>query len=464
MLSTRKTAQFLGVIIGVLLAFSAQALTEYQRTQITQHLDNPKMNFDQSIFDGKAFNPAASLDNATTYYSGYVDQMNRAVRGWNMLSNSDKQSADAQALLARLQEKLAWSRAMEAAYPAFREAKMSAPAAAPQTVGGGTSGTAPVLQQQAGPPPAPTATTTAGAAATTQDQKAVHRAACLAFQENAMKPLNRDPMIRLINQILHGNSQIASADQVEDHARVATEVKGVCESTDLEMMRSQPCWYVLNRPDHDPLRWCEAANNMAPLIQAAALNHAKSVVQITGTSTFQSPQELRERDGFLTFEGPVTFNDRLFFSGNTLGNVQGTVDELLRSAGIEDADQALWGEQAQRVDELRAEVEKLAGTWEIPQNAADNYSTAIAADQVRRMHGDANVHDAFLSRATWKIHRNALGAILRRTMPGYVVFKLPEDPFCQLRPYTLTEQYTGAGNYQQAAGVSFGYVRFQNCP
>ena len=79
------------------------------------------------------------------------------------------------------------------------------------------------------------------------------------------------------------------------------------------------------------------------------------------------------------------------------------------------------------------------------------------------MHPDAVVEDAFLSRAGWKIHKNALGVVLRRTLPGYALFKLDDDPYCQLRPYTLTEQYSGGGTFAQASGVSFGYVRYQRC-
>ena len=142
----------------------------------------------------------------------------------------------------------------------------------------------------------------------------------------------------------------------------------------------------------------------------------------------------------------------------------GNVAEVLSAAGIEDSEEALWGEQKARLDTLRGEVEKTAGAWQSPAKKADNYSTALAAGQIKEWHGDAQVHDAYLSRDSWKIHKNALGVPDRRTLPGYVIFKLPDDPYCQLRSYTLTEQYAGGGTYQKAGGVRFGYVRFQDCP
>ncbi len=96
------------ILMGmVCCAATAFALTEYQTRQITQYLDSPRLLQDQRIFDGKAFNPAVSLDQVTTYYKGYVEQMNRAVQAWNKLSNADRGSADAKPLLTQLQKKVA---------------------------------------------------------------------------------------------------------------------------------------------------------------------------------------------------------------------------------------------------------------------------------------------------------------------------------------------------------------------
>lgn len=71
--------------------------------------------------------------------------------------------------------------------------------------------------------------------------------------------------------------------------------------------------------------------------------------------------------------------------------------------------------------------------------------------------------ESWFGRGTWRIHRNALGVPDRRSAKGYVLFKLPEDPFCQLRSFTLVQQNIGGDSYQQAKGVRPGYVRFQSC-
>ncbi|MFQ5486302.1 MAG: hypothetical protein ACE5DO_13345, partial [Desulfobacterales bacterium] len=139
------------------------------------------------------------------------------------------------------------------------------------------------------------------------------------------------------------------------------------------------------------------------------------------------------------------------------------IDALMAAAGVKNAEDLLWSEQKKRVDDLRKEVEKTANRWVSPEEKADNYSTKLARKQIQKMHPDAKVYKAYLSRASYKIIKNSLGIPLRQTMPGYVLFKLKEDPYCQLRSYTLTEQYEGGGKYRKAAGVRFGYVRFQKC-
>ncbi|MDH3714315.1 MAG: hypothetical protein OET44_10760 [Gammaproteobacteria bacterium] len=541
----------------MLVAPQAVSLTDYQREQITRYLDSPKMQQDTVVFDGVAFSPEADLRTATDYYNSYIDSMNRALRGWKMLSSSDAGSAEGQALFARLEEKLAWAQAMQQAYPEFRAGKsgQNGTAATTQKKQSTTSGGMTDYQKQiitkhldsesmrqdkaifdgqdfvAGVPfqtvdryyngylrslknaigawngqISSSARSTADgqelarrlaeasawaeamntpfdaareanaqqqqtqkaareqAELTANAQQTLHKQQCVAFQNQAMTPQNRDPVNRLINQLQHGNSQITSAEGVQKHRGAAQEVLNVCKSVDYATLTARPCWFVVNRPAHDPRFWCNAAARADQLIKAAALNSARQSIAVTGAATIQSPAQLRENDGWLTFEGPVTFKEKLFFSAHGREAVMANVSSLLNAAGIENAESELWKEQRGRLDALRHEVESTAGSWKTPADKADNYSTALARGQVAEMHPQADVRTAFLSRASYKIHKNALGVPLRRTMPGYVLFRLPEDPFCQLRSYTLTEQYSGGGLYQQAAGVRFGYVRFQACP
>lgn len=413
-------------------------MTDYQKQQLTQYLDSNAMRKDTSIFDGERFVAGVPFEAFEQYYQGYMKNLEQAISAWErQISSSSKSTPDGQALMEQLNGSIEWANAMNAQYAATKsdyQTQQQAEQAA---------------QQQA-------------ATAAAQNEEA-HKQQCRAFQDAAMKPLSRDPMIRLINQMLHQNSGLGSVEGVEQHRQVASEVRGVCQAVDYDLIASAPCFYVLGRPDHDPVHWCGAAAQADDLIRAAVLNQAQQTIEIVGSSTIQSVSEFHEREGWLTMEGPVTFNDKLFFSAHGREAVMENVGAVLLAAGIDDAEGALWGEQKARLDTLRAEVEKTAGTWQSPAKEADNYSTALAAEQILEWHGDAEVRDAYLSRESWKIHTNEIGVPDRRTLPGYVLFKLPDDPFCQLRSYTLTEQYAGGGTYQPAGGVRFGYVRFQAC-
>ena len=116
----------------IVLPFPANALTDYQRTQITQHLDSPRLAEDQSIFDGKAFTGETSLDAASRYYKAYLKELNFAIRAWNMLSSSDRGSEDAHALHEKLEAKTTWGQALRVAYPKYSAAEQAKAQAAAQ--------------------------------------------------------------------------------------------------------------------------------------------------------------------------------------------------------------------------------------------------------------------------------------------------------------------------------------------
>ncbi len=418
---------------------SGGGMTSYQKQSVTHYLDGKNMRQDTTIFDGKNFVKGAAYQKVKQYYNGFIRDLNNANNKWNSnISPSAKGSADGKALLERLNDASEWARAMEAQYPAYEKGQLA------------------LIQANKD--------SKAKAKKAAQADKAEHQKVCRSFMKQAMLPLNRDPITRLIQQLKHNNQKIGTPEQVETHAKVAAQVDSVCKGIDYAKLTSKPCYYVINGPHNDPVNWCEAAAKSGELIKAAALNSAKQTISIVGTASIQSPKEFMDRDGWLTFEGKVTYKDKLFFSSHGRENVMGSVKSLLASVGVENAEETLWGEQKGRLDTLRKEVEKTAGTWKSPEEKAGNYSTKLARNQIQKMHPDAKIHKAYLSRASYKIHKNALGVPLRKTMPGYILFKLPDDPFCQLRSYTLTEQYEGGGKYQKASGVRIGYVRFQKCP
>jgi hypothetical protein len=415
-------------------ASGSGGLSDYQKKLVTKHLKKQE----KAIFDGRNFVAGVPYPKIRNYYRSYVGGFGNAVGAWNKkIPASGKKTPDGQKMRNQLVSAKKWATAMKAAIgpleKRYNEKIRSQGQAQKRT-----------QQKQ-------------------QAQSATHKQACRVFLKKAMGPDNRGPMKRLILQKLHNNQGIGTPAQVKTHQQAAKRVTSVCNSIDRNALGSS-CYYSIGGPEKFPRNWCAAAKNADKLIAAAALNSAKRNINIMGSAKVQTPERFLKNDGWLTYEGPVTFKEKLYFGAKAGGGGMKRTQKLLAAAGVKVSKDELWGGQKKNVDALRNEVVKTAGTWKIPAAKLKNYSSGLAKNGVLKWHPKAKVHAAFISRKSWKIHRNRLGVILRRTMPGYVIFKLKEDPLCQLRSYTLTEQYVGAGKFAKAAGVRLGYVRFQKCP
>ncbi len=415
-------------------AVASGSLTSYQKNLVLQHLRKQ----DRRIFDGKNFVAGVPFPKMRNYYRSYGAGFSKAVRAWNtQISPSSKKTADGHALRNQLVSAKKWGEAMHAAIGPLEKrynAQVRAQGQAKRQ-----------RQQQA------------------QATSAANKQACRTFSKQAMGPKNREAMTRLILQKLHNNQQIVSVEGVKKHQEAAKRVTAVCNSIDRKALGSR-CYYSIGGPEKFPQNWCDAAKNSAQLIAAAAINNAKKHIKLMGAAKVQTPKQFMERGGWLTYERPVTFKEKLYFGPKAGGGSMKRVDALLAAAGAKVSQDELWGDQKKNVDALRKAVVETAGTWKTPPAKLKNYSSALAKEGILNWHPKAKVLTAFIGRKSWKVHKNALGIILRRTMPGYVLFKLKEDPLCQLRSYTLTETYVGAGKFAKAAGVRLGYVRFQKCP
>lgn len=221
----------------------------------------------------------------------------------------------------------------------------------------------------------------------------------------------------------------------------------------------------------DPKTLCQAAGKMEDIARESVLLPRQNW-EIIAAERYDNYDEMQELDGWATIEGPTSFAEALSYDRLMLVNTpdfdhdkQRTVLERL---GIGAEDFPNYEDAEEFIDEFREAIEDGADGWpELPRAEAGSdqaYGNKLASRLIaEKWNPSAEVLDSWIGRGSWKIHKNELGVIQRRTLPGYVMFKLPEDPFCQVRSFTLTEQYTGSGTFQRAKGVRIGYVRFQDC-
>jgi hypothetical protein len=88
-----------------------------------------------------------------------------------------------------------------------------------------------------------------------------------------------------------------------------------------------------------------------------------------------------------------------------------------------------------------------------------------ALDMIRKRESadGLEVVDLWISRPDWKIQRNALGAILSRSKPGYLLYRDPSGEGCILKQLWIKEPYAGGSNYEKTSSWRYARIRFQSC-
>ena len=66
--------------------------------------------------------------------------------------------------------------------------------------------------------------------------------------------------------------------------------------------------------------------------------------------------------------------------------------------------------------------------------------------------------------ANWVVVHNDISKLPeRRYRSGMAMVRVPGDPLCQLRSWTVEEKYSGGSSYQTPDRARIGYVRWQAC-
>jgi len=106
-----------------------------------------------------------------------------------------------------------------------------------------------------------------------------------------------------------------------------------------------------------------------------------------------------------------------------------------------------------------------ADEWPTEPRVNNAGDARYALDMIRKRESTdgLKVVDLWISRADWKIQRNALGVILYRTKPGYLLYRDPSGEGCILKQLWIKEPYAGGSNYEKASKWRYARLRFQSC-
>ena len=106
-----------------------------------------------------------------------------------------------------------------------------------------------------------------------------------------------------------------------------------------------------------------------------------------------------------------------------------------------------------------------ADDWPAVPRTQDAGDAQYALDMIRKRESadGLDIVDLWISRGNWKIQRNALGAILSRTKPGYLLYKDPSGEGCILKQLWIKEPYAGGSSYEKTPSWRYAKLRFQSC-
>ncbi|MEO8702154.1 MAG: hypothetical protein ABI867_19075 [Kofleriaceae bacterium] len=219
---------------------------------------------------------------------------------------------------------------------------------------------------------------------------------------------------------------------------------------------------------------CELASNVRPvdvdycslparsseLMKLAVKNEVEHHIKHSGPTTaarFESDHGWVQIDGFISWKD--------YFTGKQVRELlKKRIAPMLVQAEMAatDAD-VLFDKLAASYAALEAKAKELGPTWDLPGDACAGAGCAQAKTFVSQWYSGAPIRRFTQTRPGWKILTNEAGIPTYRERYGYALVQVKGDPLCQLRMWTLSEQYAGGGRYTAARDVSLGFVRWQTC-
>lgn len=188
---------------------------------------------------------------------------------------------------------------------------------------------------------------------------------------------------------------------------------------------------------NDAVAWCRVASSY----QSEAEEERERLDTTINSSYIPSVADLEAHNGFFSWP----WNEPTW---------QGIMDKA--EAELNDRQLAIF------VDVIEGRAADWPPVAHAPEGEHTSYATELLASIYAK---DPNIEviDAWLSRTSWQINRNALGAILDRTNLGYILYQRAGEPFCILRDFVIREPYSGAGNYEKTDQFRMQSLRFQSC-
>ncbi len=286
-------------------------------------------------------------------------------------------------------------------------------------------------------------------------------AVCEAFRGEVLADPTNYPRLEVAARIAAGTGEYwQTVEEVEAHVVTLRRVATACTAPGRGDV-GLACAYRSHVRPVAEATWCAAAASIETVVQRSAKSLA--AWHATHLLVGRTADKLASYDGWLEVEGGVTW-DSYFSGAKTRAILEDRLAPILAHAGLTRADDGgAFDKLAAHFAALEAKVRELAPSWKVPGSACAGVACAAARKGVAAWNTGATILRVTQDAPSWKIAHNALGIPTHRWKSGYALLRVKGDPLCQLRSWTVSEDYAGGGRYQPASQGTLGYVRWQAC-
>ena len=392
-------------------------------------LKKASAHVENGIFDGKKIIDGANSTKVRLYFNTMHSYHESAVKSWNRVSKKGKLKPASKNVFPRLQKFDQYYTSLRQAYTLYGQQQKT-------------------VQQRS----------TTNKVTRLADQKI-----CIKFR-NQISPQDRQRMQSLVSlqrgSIQHYFQDVKSINQQrETIKRVAT----ICAQPEFSHT-DQVCLAL------DPVNrsveadYCNVPKHEQAILQRAAKNYAVKLMKMLGASKKFDMAKFRKKQGWVQLEGPVSW-DSLGKDEKTSKILYKRVKPVFEAVGL-NGTEAIDGIQKQNSKnaQLAAAIKQLASTWKLPGDACNGNPCELAEETLEKWYPKAEVITLKQKQKNWIVVDDDIKKIPDfRYRSGWALLRVPGDPFCQLRSWTVNEKYSGGGSYQTPNRANIGYVRWQTC-
>lgn len=391
------------------------------------------------LFDGKQIPPGTNPTEVRLYLNQLSTTLKSASSSWRNVSNAGRATPKAQELAEQYNAYQAYVAGLTAAFKSYNASQAASSNA-------GQPRQAVVVRKVIGP----------------SEEKQALQNTCKQFRQQ-LSPLDKTRIRWLVNLSNGQDLSLQNRNEIVDYRASAQAVHALCKKPEFNNIQAA-CQAMTSAGTAQEGGYCTAAANSEKLLQQAVINYAAFLAQQQGSAQDITVDTLKQQEGWIKYEGAVNWST-LTSGGKIPDVILKRLKPVFEEVGLQGAGNAdVFAKMNASAGKLASVVKTLAPTWGIPGSTCQGSPCKVAENTLQAWYPKGKILKSHHKQTNWTIRQHAVTKIpIERYRSGWTLIKVPEDPFCQLRSWTVYETYQGGGKYQPLDNAQIGYVRWQSC-